>query len=70
MAASPDETALLLEFDVLAARAGLEIPPDRKPGLLQGFKDLRQMLSLIRQPRTAAAEPAGTYCLDTVTRSL
>jgi hypothetical protein len=69
MATPPDEIALSQEFDVFAARAGLDIPPDRRPVVFQGFKDLRKMLMLLRQPRTAAAEPAGTYSLLTVTRS-
>ena len=70
MATPPDDTALMQEFDVFAARAGLEIPADRKEKLFLGFKDLRQMLALIRQPRTAAAEPAGVYSLETITRSV
>ncbi len=47
----PDEAALALEFDVLARRAGLDIPTDRRPALFAGFKDLRRMLALLRQPR-------------------
>lgn len=70
MATLPDDTALMQEFDVFAARAGLTIPAERKATLFLGFKDLRKMLGLIRQPRTAAAEPAGTYSIDTVTRSV
>jgi len=66
----PDEAALELEFDVFARRAGLEIPDDRKPALFAGFKDLRRMLALMRQPRTAADEPAGTFSILSVTRAL
>jgi len=64
-----DEQALVAEFDVFAHRAGLFIPADRKPAMLKGFKDLRRMTALMRQPRTAADEPAGTYSIQTVTRS-
>ena len=64
-----DEQALVTEFDVLALRAGLTIPDDRKEALLKGFKDLKRMTALLRQPRTAADEPAGTYSIQTVTRS-
>lgn len=70
MATLPDDTVLSQEFDVLAARAGLEIPADRRAGVFQGFKDLRKMTQLLRQPRTAAAEPAGTFAIATITRSL
>jgi hypothetical protein len=66
----PDDDALSREFDMLAARAGLVIPEGRRPGLLAGFKDMRRMLVLLRQPRTAANEPASTFSIDTVTRSL
>jgi len=71
MSESPaDDQALAAEFDVLAKRAGLEIPENRRPALLKGFKDLKKMTALMRQPRTAADEPAGTYVIETITRSL
>jgi hypothetical protein len=66
----PDEAALALEFDVFARRAGLEIPAERKPALFAGFKDLRGMLALMRQPRSAADEPSDTFSILTVTRGL
>jgi hypothetical protein len=66
----PDDTALALEFDVFAKRAGLEIPADRRAIVFAGFKELRHMLALLRQPRTAAAEPAGTYSILSVTRAV
>ena len=64
-----DEQALNAEFDVFAKRAGLTFPDDRRPALLKGFKDLKRMTALLRQPRTAADEPAGTYAILSVTRS-
>jgi hypothetical protein len=67
---SADDPALAAEFDVLAKRAGLEIPDSRRAALLKGYKDLKRMTALMRQPRTAADEPAGTYVIQTVTRSL
>jgi hypothetical protein len=66
----PDEAALALEFDVFARRAGLDIPADRRAGVFAGFKDLLHMLALMRQPRTAAHEPASTYSILSVTRGL
>ncbi len=66
----PDDAALALEFDVFAKRAGLEIPGDRKATMFAGFKELRHMLALLRQPRTAAAEPAATYSILSVTRGI
>jgi hypothetical protein len=64
------DQALEAEFDILAKRAGLAVPGDRKPALLRGFKDLKRMTAQMRQPRTAADEPAGTYSILTVTRSV
>jgi hypothetical protein len=68
--AADDDSALEAEFDILARRAGLAVVADRKPSLLRGFKDLKRMTALMRQPRTAADEPAGTYSILTVTRSV
>lgn len=65
-----DEAALVLEFDVLAKRAGLDIPQERKAALLEGFKDLRRMTAMMRQPRSAADEPAPTFNILSVTRGL
>jgi hypothetical protein len=70
MTEMPDEAALALEFDVFAGRAGLDIPADRRAAVFAGFKDLRRMVALLRQPRTAAHEPAGTYAILSVTRGL
>jgi hypothetical protein len=66
----PEEEALAVEFDVFARRAGLDIPADRRAAVFAGFKDLRHMVALLRQPRTAAAEPAGTFSILSVTRGL
>ncbi len=66
----PDDAALALEFDVFAKRAGLAVPADRKDVAFAGFKELRHMLALLRQPRTAADEPAGTYSILSVTRGI
>ena len=64
------DEALALEFDVFARRAGLEIPAERRPAVFAGFKDLRRMTALLRQPRTAADESAGTFSILSVTRGL
>ena len=67
---STDDQTLSAEFEVLAKRAGLDVPENRKAALLKGYKDMKRMTALLRQPRTAADEPAGTYVIQTVTRSL
>lgn len=67
---TPDDPALAAEFDILAKRAGLAVPEARKAALLRNFKDLKRMTALMRQPRTAADEPAGAYSVLSVTRSV
>jgi hypothetical protein len=64
----PDDATLAIEFDVFASRAGLAIPPDRRDVVFAAFKEMRGMLELLRQPRTAAAEPAVTFDIRTITR--
>jgi hypothetical protein len=58
-----DDAALEREFDVLMAKAGAKIPPDRKAGVIAGYKDMKRMAALLRQPRSAAAEPSNIYSL-------
>ena len=49
-----NDQALAAEFEIFAKRAGLDIPENRKPAMLKGFKDLKRMTALMRQPRSAA----------------
>lgn len=65
-----DEATLRTEFEVMAKRAGLAIPEDRREWLFEGFKDLRKSLPLLRQPRTAAHEPAAVYSMDSIVRTI
>ena len=61
---------LRAEFDAFARRAALPVPDDRRALLFQAFKDFRKELALLRQPRTAASEPAPTYSMASVTRTI
>ncbi len=54
-------SAMGAEFDVLMARAGITVPEDRRAALLAGFAELRGQVALLRQPRTAAAEPSNVF---------
>ena len=65
-----DEATLRTEFDVLARRAGLHIPAERREWLFEGFKDLRKDLPRLRQPRTAASEPAAVYSMESILRTI
>ncbi len=66
MTLAPDERDTGL--DLLLKKAGIEIPDSRYPAILLGYREIQAMMPLLRGPRTAAAEPAGTYVLETVTR--
>ena len=64
------DAALMADMEVLARYAGLDIPAGRKALLLEGFKELARMRALLRQPRDATHEPAGTYSILSITRGL
>jgi hypothetical protein len=55
-----------LELEVLLRRAGVAVPTDRMEAVLAGYTDLKRMTALLRQPRTAAAEPSNTFSLVTL----
>jgi hypothetical protein len=51
------------ELDVLLAKAGANVPPHLKAGILAGYQDMKRMTAQVRQPRTAAAEPSNVFSL-------
>lgn len=57
-----DEDALRVEFETLARRAGLEIPPERRDRLFEGFLELKGMVDVLHRPREAVSEVEA--CLD------
>jgi hypothetical protein len=61
MAAEPGSQNLATEFDVLTARAGLTIPPDRRAELLTAFADLRAEIARLHAPLPPTLEPAAVY---------
>ena len=64
MATTDDgDAAVERELDMLMARIGAEVPADRKAGVIAGYKDMKRMVALLRQPRSAAAEPSNVYSL-------
>lgn len=65
---SPSDIALEREFDLLMARAGASVPADRKAGMIAGYADFKRMAALVRQPRTAAAEPSNTFSMKPFVR--
>ncbi len=60
---TPSPQALAAEFDMLTARAGLTIPPDRRAGLIEAFADMRAQLPLLHTPRSHPVELANVFRL-------
>ncbi len=58
------------EYDVLVARSGLTIAPDRRAIMLKCYADVRSWSDLIRSTvRSPSVEPANVYALQTITRT-
>jgi len=57
------------ELDMLLAKAGANVPPHLKAGILAGYRDLKVMAATLRQPRTAAHEPSNVFSLKSFARS-
>jgi hypothetical protein len=55
--------AFAAEFDMLLARAGIVLPPDRRAAALAGYPMFRAQIELLHAPRAHTAEPAGIYRL-------
>lgn len=63
MTAAPSDDDLKQELEGAAKKAGLTIPADRFDAILASYKEQKRMVALLRQPRSAAAEPSNTYSL-------
>ena len=68
MAASQSD-ATEHEFDVLMAKAGVEVPRELRAGAFACYQDLRRMSALINAPRSAADEPSNVFSLSNILRS-
>ncbi len=64
MADAPED--LSAELDVYMHRAGLTVPPALREGLLVGFAELRGQVALLRNGRSAAAEPSNVFRLSRI----
>ena len=58
---SPD--ALAAEFDCLMARAGLTVPPQRRPAVLAAYADLRGQIASLHGRYGPEAEPSNVFRL-------
>lgn len=57
-----DSDDLCVEFEALARRAGLEVPPERRDRLFEGFRELKAMVEVLHRPRAALSEVDA--CID------
>jgi hypothetical protein len=57
------------ELDMLLAKAGANVPPHLKAGILAGYRDMKRMAATVRQPRVAASEPSNIFSLKSFARS-
>jgi hypothetical protein len=64
-----DDADLERELDMLMTKAGAAVPADRKAGIVAGYRDLKRMAALLRQPRTAADETSNIFSLQSFVRS-
>lgn len=64
-----DTDALEHEFDLMMARSGVAVPPERRSGTLAGYGELKRMIQLLRQPRGAESEPSNVFLMDVILRS-
>lgn len=66
-----DDKALEHEFDILMAKAGVgaSVPVERKASILAGYRDMKRMAALVRQPRRVTDEPSNIYSLKGFVRS-
>jgi hypothetical protein len=61
--ASATKDALATEFDIQMARAGLTIPPARRPALLTAYADLRDQIALLHGRYGPEHEPSNVFRL-------
>ena len=61
----PPDT-LATDFDTLMAINGLTVPPERKAQVLVAYAELRDQVAMLRNNRTAAAEPSNVFRLQRI----
>ncbi len=59
----PDAASLEAEFLAMLARAGMVLPADRRAATVHAYRELREQVALLRQPRDATSEPANIFRL-------
>lgn len=62
------DSDLRTEFDVMARRAAVTIPDERREAFFAAFKDFRRMLERLHGPRKADVEVASVFAVESVKR--
>lgn len=57
---------LAADFAFCLRRAGLTVPPERMAPMLVAYAELRGQTALLRNRRTAAAEPSNVFRLTRI----
>ena len=60
--------AIEREFDMLAQRAGVVVPVERREAVLAAFRDFRPMLTRLHGERPARNEVAHVFSIEHVRR--
>jgi len=61
MSSIPSKEALAAEFDMLMARAGITVPPQRREAVLVAYADLRAQIALLHGRYGPEAEPSNVF---------
>jgi len=57
------------ELDMLLAKAGANVPPHLKGGVLASYRDMKVMAATVHQSRPATHEPSNVFSLKSYARS-
>jgi hypothetical protein len=61
MSSIASKEALAAEFDMLMARAGITVPPQRRETVLAAYADLRDQIALLHGRYGPEAEPSNVF---------
>lgn len=61
MSGTVSKQALAAEFDMLMARAGITVPPQRREAVLTAYADLRAQIALLHGRYGPEAEPSNVF---------
>ncbi|MBV9252489.1 MAG: hypothetical protein JO227_25010 [Acetobacteraceae bacterium] len=59
----PSAEALAAEFDMLMARAGITVPPQRREAVLAAYADMRGQIALLHGRHGPEHEPSNVFRL-------